>query len=380
MIIKKNALSNAGNEKNKILVISAVNITSGGALKILHDCVLAGKNTFCDWKIYILVNNRISLGLEGVVEIPFGYPKLFWLGRLFFEWLHSYWISLRLNADIWLCLHDITALVVARKQYVYFHNPAPFFDGRTKLIAPDFSFLMFKLFYSYLYKIFSERNSAIIVQQDWIRTKLRQRGYARTIIVSHPSKGVQSGDDFPVSSYYPRKKVVFVYPALPRPFKNHLVIIQAVKLLPVEILDKFEIIFTLDGSENRYSKLIKEECEGVRVIRFIGIQAPKQMPYIYSKCDAVLFPSLLETWGLPISESIEANRPLIVSNLPYAVETLNGYSKAILVDPSNASQWAAAIARFLNCQSEFDVVEKVIPAEPFVTGWDEFWLALKHVG
>ena len=34
--------------------------------------------------------------------------------------------------------------------------------------------------------------------------------------------------------------------------------------------------------------------------------------------DFLIFPSLLETWGLPISEFEQTNKKMILANLPYA--------------------------------------------------------------
>ena len=51
------------------------------------------------------------------------------------------------------------------------------------------------------------------------------------------------------------------------------------------------------------------------------------MKKLYSKANALIFPSKLETWGLPISEAIDYKIPIMVAKLEYARETLGSYKK-----------------------------------------------------
>ena len=44
----------------------------------------------------------------------------------------------------------------------------------------------------------------------------------------------------------------------------------------------------------------------------------------YNKIDCLIFPSKLETWGLPISEFMAFDKPMLIADLPYAHETAAG--------------------------------------------------------
>jgi len=60
----------------------------------------------------------------------------------------------------------------------------------------------------------------------------------------------------------------------------------------------------------------------------------------YQKVKCVIFPSKLETWGLPITEAKELKKPLILSDLSYAHETLGNYEKVLFFNPDSAQELA----------------------------------------
>jgi glycosyltransferase involved in cell wall biosynthesis len=47
----------------------------------------------------------------------------------------------------------------------------------------------------------------------------------------------------------------------------------------------------------------------------------------YASSTCLVFPSRVETWGLPISEYIPCGKPMIIADLPYAHESAAGASK-----------------------------------------------------
>ena len=193
---------------------------------------------------------------------------------------------------------------------------------------------MFSFFYKYLYRINIKSASAIIVQQDWIRKKFLEMYPVKSVMVARP--------DFEIDYTFEKtdksnEKKVFIFPAYPRFFKNYEVICEAVKLL-----DKydFEVFFTLDGSENQYAKDIYKKYGALKQIKWLGLIDRNRVFEIYNKSDCLIFPSQLETWGLPISEYKLTGKPIILSDLPYAYETLGCYEKCIFFDSTNSKELA----------------------------------------
>jgi glycosyltransferase involved in cell wall biosynthesis len=100
------------------------------------------------------------------------------------------------------------------------------------------------------------------------------------------------------------------------------------------------------------------------------------MSLLYRDCNALLFPSRLETWGLPISEARQLEKILIVSDLPYAHETVGGYKNAVFIDPLDHLAWASVIERLVNERLFFEVNNVIEPRQPFASGWRALWKLL----
>jgi glycosyltransferase involved in cell wall biosynthesis len=176
------------------------------------------------------------------------------------------------------------------------------------------------------------------------------------VIVSHPNQSDffnKKSDSSSASNKLYRAhdgKIILLYPALPRVFKNFEVLCEAMKLVSDKARKKIEIYITISGDENLYSKFIFHRYRSVEGIRFIGHQAPDQMVKYFQRCDVVVFPSRLETWGLPISEAKAMCKPLLVSDLPYAHETVGKYDAAYFLPPRElhgASYWKFQYLRYL---------------------------------
>ena len=122
-------------------------------------------------------------------------------------------------------------------------------------------------------------------------------------------------------------KIRFFYPATAFAFKNHKVIIDAVKALSSEEKAKIEVVFTIFGNENKLSRHIKKEIEEYKLpIQLIGtLDFPKMKEYY--KSSYLLFPSYVETVGLPLIEAQYLNAPIIAADLEYARCSISTYKK-----------------------------------------------------
>ena len=137
----------------KKIVISAVNLTEGGGREVLLS-VLRAISLDRRFRAIAIVNNKSKTDLIRSTNIKYlqvPKTKKSWVNRLFFEYVFSMPISKRLNADIWLSLHDITPNVVTNKRYVYCHNIAPFYNFNFSDVKLDFKFSLFVLFYKWIY-------------------------------------------------------------------------------------------------------------------------------------------------------------------------------------------------------------------------------------
>lgn len=359
----------------KCLVVSAVNFSEGGPLTVLIESLDTASSTLGpEWDVVALVHDAGLIKNPRVKCIAFPMSKASWFNRLKLEWWQFYELSKDLKPDLWLSLHDITPRVLAKRQVVYCHNPAPFYRIRLREIWFEPKFFLFNIFYSWIYRINIARNHTVIVQQEWLRQSFRKLFGHPNILVSHPHSETPMKRES--AGNVRSDRTVFVYPALPRVFKNFEVLCRAAALLPDHIKAKVEIRLTISGNENRYAADLLRRFASEPALRFIGRQSRDDMAREYSACDAVLFPSKLETWGLPISEAKIWDKPLLVVSQPYARETVGNYAAVSFIRADDPQAWADAIGAMVQGNWLQDGHLASQPDEPFAHSWQSLWHVL----
>ena len=358
---------------SKCVVVSAVNFSGGGGLKILIDSLETAAKCFtADWNIIALVHDKKLVNISRVHCIEFPDSKTSWWKRIYLEWFYFKILSNKLKPDLWLSLHDITPRVVSRRQAVYCHNASPFYKLSLKESYLDPIFFLFNKFYVYLYGINIYRNYAVIVQQEWLRKRFLKRYNHSNIVVAHPVMDDLCNTSIDINLRQADKKIFF-YPSLPRVFKNFEVLFQAAASLPYNIQCQIEIRFTFDGSESRYARNMISHFGNQPIFQFIGRQNRNQMSRNYAECNVVLFPSKLESWGLPITEAKEWGKPLLVADIDYAYEAVGDYKYVSFLPPDDPSTWAQAIGDVVKQKHNFSGHAGSTPPEPYVRDWVELW-------
>ena len=118
------------------------------------------------------------------------------------------------------------------------------------------------------------------------------------------------------------KNLQNIIPALHR-LKVHLRIIGDLKLMEVELLNKFDIVYS--------SKIELSDSA---------------MQSEYAKADCLVFPSTYEGFGLPIIEAFRQGLPVITSNIPPMSDIAQ--NAALLVDPSSIISIRNAVLTVIN--------------------------------
>lgn len=372
----------------KTLIISAVNFFEGGPLSVLNDCLsYLNKSKLVDkYKIVALVHKKslfINSNLNNIEFIEFPKSRQSYFYRLYYEYFYFKKLAIKLKPSFWLSLHDISPNLGSIPQAVYCHNPSLFnsLNLSDLFIQPQQFF--FSLFYKYLYSINIHKNKKVIVQQMWIGKEFKKIFSLNDdkILIAPPKvpkviiKNDFSIEQNPIIS----DGVIFFYPTFPRPFKNVEIICEAVLVLINCGVKNFSVIITLDGTENSYSKKILSKYKHIQNIDFIGLQPRDYIYKLYAKSSCLIFPSKLETWGLPLSEYKHFNKPIIASNLPYAIETIGDYNKACLFNPNDKNELAKYMSDFItgNQMSYQKLKSKIaFDKNTIANTWEELFLVL----
>ncbi len=352
------------------IVVSAVNFTEGGPLTVLRECLASAVAVLpAEWEIVALVHRADLVNEPRVRMVSIPSSKKSWFHRLYWEWFGFRRISRELKPTLWLSLHDITPRVLASRQAVYCHNPSPFYRISLCEALLEPTFLMFNQFYVFLYRIFIRRNYYVIVQQDWLRNEFIRRMGQVPVVVAHASMRTDELASIQTSG----STFVFIYPALPRVFKNIETLCKATQILVSRGISGFEVRLTLDGTENRYARWLRKRFGGVAEVRFVGRQNKDEMAVHYGESSAVVFPSKLETWGLPITEAKAQRLPLLVAHLPYARETVGAYDLVSFFPAESAEALADLMQSMVEQTWQPTGNQHSDPAAPFAPDWATLW-------
>ncbi len=357
-------------KKSQTIVISGINVVDSGIHSIMNDCLqqleqyILGKNI----KIIALVHNKDLFSVPSVTYIEFPKSKKSWFLRLYYEYFYFKKLSKKLDVDVWFSMHDISPNVVAKKKFVYCHNPSPFYKLNAKEWFYGFKIGLFSTFYKFLYQINIKSNTAVFVQQHWIKERFEKWFSLQNCKVAFPLTSVKTDKK---SILLNPNKIHFFYPSFPKMFKNFECIGDAVLLLPKEIQDKIEIHLTISGKDNCYAKFLYKKYSQCKSINFIGKLNRNEVAGYYDNMDALVFPSKLETWGLPLTETKEFDKPIFASKLPYAIETIGNYDKIAFFNPTKPEELAQKMTSFIENKLVFDLTQ--VSNKPDFLGWNSIF-------
>jgi len=304
------------------------------------------------------------------------WPKKRWVYRLWYEYVTMKKISKAEHpVYLWFSLHDTSPSVLAQRRAVYCHNAFSFYQWKLHdlLFAPKIA--LFALFTKYIYQTNIQKNKFIVVQQLWFR-KAMAKSFSiseKQIIVAPPTIGLETKlvSQPPHSQRQPHSPYTFIYPASPNSHKNFEVICRAVALLCKKEVRNFKVLLTLSGSENSYAKWLYRQWAHVKEIEFGGYLSKQELVEKYQQSQAMIFPSKVETWGLPISEFAPTNKPLLLADLPYAYETAAGAQRVAYFHPDQPQVLAEMMEGLISGQDSFLAKEnKISIPEPLAIGWD----------
>lgn len=315
----------------RTIVVSGVNLRKGGTLTVFRSCLKYLASRSDELRIVALVHDRGLFDYDGIeyVEIPWSTRS--WVHRLWCEYVTMHWISREIAAEdgrkvwMWLSMHDTTPRVEAEHQEVYCHTSFPFLKIRLRDWAMDPKIPLFALFTRFAYRINVHRNDCLIVQQEWFKEGLSELvGFpAERIRVIPPERNDMQIRPAEVSC----EVHMFLYASTPDCHKNFELLCKASDMLEKRVgKGQFLVVLTVAGDENRYARWLKRKWGRVQSICFHGFMTKEELWGHYAAADCLVFPSRIETWGLPISEflGVSANGRALLADLPYAHESSAG--------------------------------------------------------
>lgn len=344
----------------KILVYDVAAEDGGGlfVLKEFYREVLERPEEGIEWT-FMVSGDSISEA-SNVRVLRYDKVKKSWLHRLAFEYLELPGIIEQLAPDLVISLQNMPVKGCKRRQLVYLHQSLQYCPKRFSLLkSGERNLAIRQRILSLLIKDAMPRAEHIFVQTQWIKDAtakwLKRPAQDITIVpVTVPA-------DVPVKPFAGQNAQRFFYPARAEQYKNHKLIIDACKRLAEHGVTNYEVIFTFLPEDSTYAAQLQQEAEGLP-IQFIGTLSYEQVWDYYSKT-VLLFPSYLETCGLPMLEARKAGAWVLASDMPFSHEALDGYANAVFFHHENAEQLADAMQQILENKLSYTDVEN-LPEKP----------------
>ncbi|AQX12417.1 glycosyltransferase [Elizabethkingia meningoseptica] len=367
----------------KTIVISAVNLVEAGTLAILRDCLhyLSSLAEQQDYRVVAIVYKKELAEFPNIEYIETQWPKKRWINRLWYEYRSMRKISKNLSpVDLWFSLHDTTPSVNAKRRAVYCHNSYSFYKWKLHdlIVAPKIA--LFAIFTKYIYKTNIQKNDYLVVQQKWFRDAMGDMfdfKPARIIVAPpHASNPKITGPNEDVSGII-KDEFSFIFAASPNSHKNFEVICKAADILENRYhIKNFRVYLTVKGNENKYAKWLYNKWK-LESIKFIGFVKKQTLWDYYEDSNCLIFPSKVETWGLPISEYSVLNKPMLLADLPYAHETAAGSQKVAFFNPDDPETLAKQMMQLVHKDCSFLSPVPIMSIEsPVANSWKELFTIL----
>jgi glycosyltransferase involved in cell wall biosynthesis len=124
--------------------------------------------------------------------------------------------------------------------------------------------------------------------------------------------------------------------------KGYETLLDAYALLPRDV-PPLRIAGGVQDPEAHRRLVAKRDALGLGGrVEFLGSVAPESLPALYAGARALLFPSEVESFGLPLVEAMATGVPVIASGIPVCREICG--EAALYVPPRDATNLAALIA------------------------------------
>lgn len=312
------------------IMVFDVPAESGGALTILnqyHDTAIKDKEN--EW-IFVVSTPELKEA-DNVKVLNYPWIKKSWFHRLYFDNLVANKIVEKYKADKVLSLQNVIVPKVKVKQTLYLHQPLPFVEKKY-VITENFKFWLYQNVISkMIYKSIREADK-VIVQTKWIRDAAIDKANVKKekFILKQPELNITVNKLYSPDN---QSEKLFFYPSSGLIYKNHKIIVNACKTLKDKGISNYKVIFTLNGNENKHIKTIKQiVTDNELPIEFIGSIDIDTVYEYYSK-SVLIFPSYIETFGLPMLEAKMHESPILASDCAFSHEILDGYNKVEFFDP-----------------------------------------------
>ena len=250
--------------------------------------------------------------------------------------------------NTFFCLANVPPpiFIKNKKVIVYFQN-------ELILNSNPFHLKSLMLWIKRLYiSLLKQSNYKWVVQTNLMKDKL----------VKHLKISNNSIKIFPI---FPKLKKVnnfsghtqkFIYVASGEDHKNHLRLLHSMNVTSNKLDKPIHLYLTL--TENKFKNLMKRSHvdNSKLVVKNLGLLKQDVLYEKYSELGYLIYPSLYESFGLPLIEAAQLDLVIIASDLPYVNEIISSYYS---FDPLDINDISLSIEKVINSRSPITSILKI---------------------
>ncbi len=322
--------------------------TGSGGLTYLRQIVmhlgqLAGPGDTSKCYAFVSPSARTVFGYQGVELVTCGNHSEYTLGRIIAQQFALPWQGARLGLSCLFCPGNVIPILTPVPAVLVIQNRLQFDLPRTYGRARR----VYRQILGYL--SVKRATHVVAVSQDLAKYLVESVG-----VPANKVSVVYEGVDWTAPLLHRRLPSPVKYPYVLNvstllEHKNHETLIRAFAiLLRNPTFANHRLVMIGADPTARKSKLHKwsEELGVASSIVFIDHMDRDQLKYYYQNASVFVYPSLTESFGLPILEAMSQGTPVVASDRT-AIPEVAG-DAALVVDATDPEAMASAIATFLN--------------------------------
>ncbi|MBC7429396.1 MAG: glycosyltransferase [Bacteriovorax sp.] len=335
-------------KKNFIIYAPAINIQTGGAHSILENFLISIDPKLVSESNWSFIGNSEYEAICASSNIHFHALNLNkkWFLRIVYDYLIFKGKFLKNSPpSIIISMQNTTPFTRdCDSTLTYIHQAIPFIKTFKPHPIKNLKLFLIKHFYFFFIKLgITREKSWFIVQSKWLKEMCAERlGIPEQKFFIHRPMPT----DIDLQKFINKQtlKNTFFYPSLFQNYKNHLLLIEAFILLAqAHDGEKFVLELTIDDQMIELPLNLE--------VKYYGMIPRSEALQKINNATAVIYPSSIESYGIPIAEAIFLKTPVLASDLPYARELIG--EEGIYFDSQNPESIKKSVERFLqNGQSE----------------------------
>lgn len=324
------------------VIVNDIAASTGGALTILRDFYNFIKNnkqaSEHEW-IFLLSDIYIE-ETENIKTIILKENKK-WKNKIIFDFITGKKYINKLEPDILISFQNTYTYGLNCPQIIYMHQAIPFQEVKkfSFFKVSEFKLAIYQFIIGFIIKKAVRASDHVIVQTEWIKKSIIKICNLDPDNISIIKPNIQNFD-LPTEETFSER--CFFYPADNLLYKNHKVIKAAVEILNNKKVHNFSVLLTTPEININSSNIVSSsKMDFNEVLKNYA-------------CSTLIFPSYIETLGLPLLEAKKMGTIILASDTPFAREALDGYNNSYYFGIDDAKMLSHLMEKIINK----DIVKK----------------------